>query len=215
MSGFPLSLGENTTVRFYSSEFSSNFVPGDSQQSLQDVMITALPGHGQLSFVGTAVTVGQEIPANELQDMTYQPDASFVGPDSFSWNGCDNLAYSDADAAVSLQVIPDRRAPGGGRPGRGRRPEHADHDHVGSQPYGWETIPMILTVVTSPSDGTLDSFDPMTGDVTYTPANDYRGSDTFSYTLSMCRRQIPLIDPPDGYRHRRRRAPSQPPIPRT
>ena len=99
------------------------------------------------------LTVGQEIPANELQNMTYQPNGSYVGPDSFSWNASDGLAYGTADAAVSLQVIPTDAPPVVADQGVGVGENTAATIALGSQPYGWEASPMTLTLVTAPSDG--------------------------------------------------------------
>ncbi|GAA4229138.1 hypothetical protein GGQ68_001343 [Sagittula marina] len=43
--------------------------------------------------------------------------------------------------------------------------------------------PLILTGITPPSNGTA-SFDPTTGEVTYTPADGFIGTDTIEYTIS-------------------------------
>lgn len=45
------------------------------------------------------------------------------------------------------------------------------------------TSPFTYTITSSPLNGTITSFNPSTGAFTYTPNNNYSGTDTFSYTV--------------------------------
>jgi large repetitive protein len=46
------------------------------------------------------------------------------------------------------------------------------------------TPPFTFTISTPPVNGMITSFDPMTGDFTYTPNNGFTGSDTFQFTVT-------------------------------
>lgn len=62
--------------------FSSNF----SGDTLENVKITRLPGHGELKLNGAEVEGQQVIPAANLNQLNYVPE-NFNGEDSFGWQG--------------------------------------------------------------------------------------------------------------------------------
>ena len=103
--GFTKTMTAGDTMIFGSCDFAQNYSDADPTDALQTVKITVLPAHGTLEFSGTAVTAGEEIPATDLVDLTYQAAAGYGGDDFFSWNGSDGLAYAGSDAAVSIAVI--------------------------------------------------------------------------------------------------------------
>ena len=43
---------------------------------------------------------------------------------------------------------------------------------------------MTFSIATNPTHGTLSGFNPATGEVTYTPATDYAGPDSFTFTVN-------------------------------
>ena len=101
------------TVAFAATDFTAAFADPDAE-ALQKVMVTALPQHGTLKLGGTAVVLNQEIPVASLSTLSYTPATSYVGSDSFGWNGSDGSLYAVAGATVSLTVNAVWTATGGG-----------------------------------------------------------------------------------------------------
>jgi autotransporter-associated beta strand protein len=100
-------------LTFATPDFTAAFADPDNN-ALQEVMITALPQHGTLSLGTTAVVLDQEIPVASLSSLSYTPAASYVGSDSFGWNGSDGSLYAVAGATVNLTVNAVWTAAGGG-----------------------------------------------------------------------------------------------------
>ncbi|MGN6367131.1 MAG: cadherin-like domain-containing protein [Phycisphaerae bacterium] len=74
--------------------------------TLTDIEFTALPANGTLSFNNTAVTTGQDIPVNQLANLTYTPTAGTGGADVAQWDGSDNggSTFSGTPANLTLNV---------------------------------------------------------------------------------------------------------------
>ncbi len=115
--------------------------------------------------------------------VTYSPDPSFTGTDSFAYRISDTDGLSDT-ALVSVTVLP------------GNQPPVARDD----LPTTNEDTPVTLDVVANDTDaeGTLDPttvairvapwhgsamVDPATGMITYTPDANFNGTDTFLYEV--------------------------------
>ncbi|MFC5450589.1 Ig-like domain-containing protein [Paenibacillus aestuarii] len=124
------------------------------------------PAHGTLSAVnGTNVT--------------YTPTAGYSGPDSFTYTASDGKLTS-APAAVTITVTAINHAP------------VADGQAVTTDEDQSKTITLSGTdpdennltyaIVTGPAHGTLG---PISGaNVTYTPAPNYNGADSFTFTVT-------------------------------
>jgi len=122
------------------------------------------PSHGTLS--------------GDAPNLTYTPESGYVGPDSFTFTVDDGTATS-APATVSIAVTPVNHPP------------VAYGDTVTTA----EDIPLAITlsgfdqdgdtlaysVVTAPIHGTLSGTAP---DLTYTPAANYNGPDSFAFVVS-------------------------------
>jgi Ca2+-binding RTX toxin-like protein len=72
--------------------------------SLFQVKITSLPEKGTLQLNGNPVTVNQEITTDQLNQLSFTPDAEFNGNTSFGWNGSDGTTYASASASVHLAI---------------------------------------------------------------------------------------------------------------
>lgn len=125
--------------------------------------VTSGPSHGVLS--GTA------------PDLMYVPEAGYHGPDSFQFQASNGL-FNSPPATVAITVI--------GKPAADPRSLAIPQDTftpitlTGSDP---NTPPLALsfTVTTDPSHGTLTGTAP---DVSYMPAPDYIGPDSFTFTVT-------------------------------
>ena len=101
---FGKSTNEDTPVSFAaSSDFETHFSDGDND-SISAVRIDSLPAHGTLQLSGSDVTAHQEIPAGELNNLAYIPDANWNGADSFDWNAYDGSLYAESNATITISV---------------------------------------------------------------------------------------------------------------
>ncbi len=101
---------EDTTLNLSAADFTAAFSDADGD-ALQKVQITALSADGTLRLNGTPVTLNQEIPAAELDNLTFVPNSNFFGATSFSWNGSDGLLYAAAPASANLTFSGSNDAP--------------------------------------------------------------------------------------------------------
>jgi VCBS repeat-containing protein len=116
--------------------------------------------------------------------ITYTPDANYNGPDSFTYTASDGTDASDP-ATVSITVSPVNDAPVANNDGPTTTAEDtAASGNVLTNDTDVDTAPGSLTAVkvTEPSHGTV-SLD-ADGDYTYTPAQDYNGTDSFTYKVN-------------------------------
>lgn len=136
----------------------------DSDGDALTYAVTA-PAHGTLS--GTA------------PGLIYTPDANYHGPDSFTFTASDGQATS-AIATVSITITPVNDPP------------QAMDDALTTP----EDFPVLVDVLANDSDvdgdaltlvsaapGASGSVELSEGKVRYTPATDFHGSDTFTYTI--------------------------------
>ncbi len=99
-------VGQNLPVSFTQSEFSNQFVNLNGESDVMEkIKIAEAPAHGTLYLNGTPVGKNTEIPAAQLEQLEYVPDAGYLGPDSFQWNGYDGKIYALFPAAVQLNVV--------------------------------------------------------------------------------------------------------------
>lgn len=103
---------ENAALAFRAAEFSQHFF-GISGAGLGTVKIVSLPPaeHGVLALAGAPVVAGQEIPAAELDGLTFTPTGDWNGTTSFLWNGASGGTYAAADATVTITIAPLNDAP--------------------------------------------------------------------------------------------------------
>src|SRR5690606_20304018 len=60
---------------------------------------------GVLKLNGTPVIPNQEIPANQINNLIFEPALNWSGTTNFSWNGSDGTSYATNPANVNLNVI--------------------------------------------------------------------------------------------------------------
>lgn len=127
--------------------------------------IVSPPSHGTLT--GTA------------PGLVYTPDASYVGPDEFTFTCSDGKLDSNV-ATVGINVIGQSNTP----------PEAAAFSVAVAQNSSVDITlagndaegdPLTFTVIDSPTNGTLSGTAP---DLVYTPAADFVGMDSFTYVCN-------------------------------
>ncbi len=136
----------------------------DPDEDVLTFVIVSDPGNGTLS--GTP------------PDVTYTPDASYNGPDSFTFQVNDGTVDSNiATVSIAVSSVNDP-------PVADDQVVNTDEDTsvnitlTASDPEG---DPLTFAVVTEPAYGTLSGTIP---NLTYTPDTDYFGSDSFTFAAN-------------------------------
>ncbi len=97
----------DSVLSFVTSDFA--YANGDAVDSLQ---ISVLPEYGTLELNGAAVSLNQYIDADDLSDLSYEPDVDFDGTDYFSVKlSTDGTTYDSSNSNVTISVLGENDAP--------------------------------------------------------------------------------------------------------
>ena len=126
--------------------------------------VVTQPLHGDLS--GTA------------PELTYTPDANYYGPDSFTFKVNDGTVDSNT-ATVTITVTPVNDAPLAEEQSVSTAEDTAKAITLTGTDVDYDTL--TYSIVSQPAHGTLNVIGP---DVSYTPAANYNGSDSFTFKVN-------------------------------
>ena len=165
-------------------------------------VITIADATGEVATAPQTITTteGGTVTLNTDGTFTYTPPTGFIGEDTFDYSIIDPSGATDT-ATVTLTVTPDdpntNDAPSGGNDLiAGTKNEPATSNLLGNDTDP-ETDPLTITEVdgTDPSAGPVTvidpvtgnpagslTVDPVTGDATFTPEDDFVGSVQIPYT---------------------------------
>ncbi len=141
-------------------------VATDSDGDALTYAVVTGPSHGSLSVVSSNA-------------ITYTPAANYSGPDSFSFKTNDGLADS-APATVSITVTPVNDAPAAQSQNVTTDEDTAVAITLSASDV--ENAPLTYLIATVPAHGTLSAVS--SNQVTYTPAANYNGPDSFTFRAS-------------------------------
>ena len=114
-------------------------------------------------------------------EITYTPNTNFSGADTFTFSVSDGK-LSSAVATVTVNVTAVNDAPTANAQTRSTPEETPVVVTLsGSDPEG---ASLEYVVTREPTHGTLGALEPTTHKVTYTPAQDYNGTDSFTFVVS-------------------------------
>jgi uncharacterized repeat protein (TIGR01451 family) len=137
------------------------------------VQVTGGPSHGQVSVNPTDGVV------------TYTPDQTYKGLDTFTYQVCDMAGACDS-ATVTVGVAVDNMPPTAvddSASTASGTPVDVDVLDNDDDPDGWTDLdPSSVQVTGGPSHGQV-SVNPTDGVVTYTPDQGYSGPDSFTYQV--------------------------------
>ncbi|SHN32431.1 Ig-like domain-containing protein, partial [Chitinophaga sp. CF418] len=105
-----VSANEDNTLVFKDTDFTGHYTDPDGTP-LNKIKVLSLPQHGTLMLNGAAVTVGQEIPAADLGNITFVPDADWNGTTSFDWVASDGAGYATTPSTMTITIDPVNDAP--------------------------------------------------------------------------------------------------------
>ena len=135
------------------------------------VLVGSGPSNGTLSIA----------PATGI--VTYTPNTGFSGNDSFTYTVKTTHGAVSNVATVSIHVHEPPIANDDTATTLEETPVTIDVLANDTDPSGATILPSSVTITTQPAHGTV-SVDPSTGNVLYTPAFNYSGSDVFQYTIA-------------------------------
>jgi hypothetical protein len=145
-----------------------NVLANDTDPDGDSLAVTAVtqPAHGSATFTASGVT--------------YTPAANYNGADSFTYTVSDGHA-GNATGTVSVTVTAVNDAPSAGTDAATTNEDTAKTIPVLTNDSDLDGDSLAVTAVTQPAHGST-AF--TASSVTYTPAANYNGSDSFTYTIS-------------------------------
>ncbi len=115
--------------------------------------------------------------------VTYTPNSGFSGTDTFTYTVATTYGAVSNVATVTIKVHEPPIANPDSATTAEETPVTIDVLANDTDPSGATIIPSSVTITTQPAHGTV-SVDPSTGNVLYSPAFNYSGTDTFKYTIT-------------------------------
>lgn len=101
---------EDVRVTFDPDDFDTAFDDEDSDY-LEMVRMDTLPENGTLSLGDDPVIIGQLIDYEQIEELSFQPNANWNGDTSFQWSGFDGAAWSAESSPVSISIEAVNDAP--------------------------------------------------------------------------------------------------------
>lgn len=106
VSDVTVSGNKGEVITFNLSNFSEKYHGCDGNNLLK-IKVLSLPPNGTLkrSDTGRHVNANDEIPKDNIGNLTFTPNDGWTGTTSFSWKGCDEyLTYSTQPATVTITI---------------------------------------------------------------------------------------------------------------
>lgn len=94
---------EDNTITFTATDFTANYTDLESN-ALTKIKFSSLPLNGTMKLSGVNITANQEIPLNQLGNITFVPDLNWKGNTTFNWNAHDGNNYALMPATVSITL---------------------------------------------------------------------------------------------------------------
>ncbi len=158
-------------------------VSEDSADNVIEVLSNDTDADGDSLTVASVTQPTNGSVTNNGSDVSYTPDANYNGSDSFTYTVSDGNGGTDT-ATVSVTVTSVNDPPVAGDDSA-TTPEDTPvgiNVVVNDGDIDGAIDPTTVTIGQQPLNGSV-TIDWLTGEVTYTPAADYSGLDTFTYTV--------------------------------
>ena len=98
------SVFKDNVLNFAKADFDAAFTDHDAD-TVEMLRILALPVNGTVENNGVPVVVGDTVYCNEIDLLTYTPEAGFFGADSFKVAARDNSHWSNDSATIAITVL--------------------------------------------------------------------------------------------------------------
>ncbi|MCK6472077.1 MAG: Ig-like domain-containing protein [Planctomycetes bacterium] len=136
----------------------------DVEGSALTITILTTPAHGTVSLSGA--------------NATYTPALNYVGSDTFTFR-CSDGSLNSNTATVSISVLPSNAAPVASNKNLSTAEDTAKAATLSATDLDGD--PLTYSIVSGPSHGSLGGAAP---NLTYTPAANYNGPDSFTYKVN-------------------------------
>jgi gliding motility-associated-like protein len=167
----------------------------DTDGSIANYTLLTLPAYGTLYAGGVAVLTGQVLTLIQINTLTYDPDGTFTGNDSFTFTATDNNGASDLTPAT-ITIPVGNNAPLANSATNTAIPSSAGATSIAAL-IATDTDGTIATytILTLPARGTLyvggvaaTSLQVLSvsqaATLTYDPTGTFTGNDTFTFTAT-------------------------------
>jgi gliding motility-associated-like protein len=177
------SVNEDNTMNFAATDFINSFSDIDGN-TLVKIKIISLPANGLLKLSGVGVNINDEIPVSQISNLTFAPGPDWNGTTHFGWNGNDGTVYSLNDANVNIIANSVNDAPVINpslllvttNENRG-----ALQISISGNVTDVDGNSFTTSILKNPGHGTVTIT--ASGNLVYTPANNYAGNDTIDYQV--------------------------------
>ena len=171
---------KNKQIAFSDVDFTSQFIDPDND-ALNKIKVTSLPADGTLKLDGTAILVNQEILFADLSKLSFEPSLDWFGRTSFDWEASDGALYSSsARVHITVNDVLPPTAVHDNKVVNANMPEAINvlqNDVEGDLSIN----PSSIEVVSQPLNG--QAKENVDGTITYSPKNNFIGSDSFTYQV--------------------------------
>ncbi len=182
---------EDVPIPFSTAEFTNKFSDPENQTLVQ-IQVLSLPTNGTLQLNGVNVTTNQVIPTNQLNLLSFIPNANWNGNTQFNWNGSDGGNYAQVFEQVFITVYPNNDPPialddaqttNMNTPLTVNAASGALNDGVDTDPDGNTALLQVtpITNATTTKGGKI-TLNP-NGSYTYNPPLNFVGLDTYIYQV--------------------------------
>lgn len=100
---FTKAVAKDQAIRFSLEDFNRNYADVENNE-IAYILIETVTQNGQLLLNGQPLSAGSQIGADEVSQLTYQPDPNAGVRDSFTWNAFDGTDLSPNSATVNIIV---------------------------------------------------------------------------------------------------------------
>lgn len=177
VTGFTVNGQEDTPLNLSAGDFTVTEPDGENLS----VSIDTLPANGTLLQDGVAVSAGTLLSLTDLNTLSFVPDANWHGSSSFDWRASDGTLFSPT-ATATLTIASVNDAP--------VISEGSDADYITDEDSALLTTLTASDVESDPLNWSVSSaaangqVEVAGGNVTYTPALNFNGTDTFAVSVS-------------------------------
>jgi gliding motility-associated-like protein len=211
---FTINGTEDQELDFNQSDFETAFKDEYKHDYLSDIIIQSLPDYGALELGNSTLMPGDSISNEDIDKITYIPNADWNGSDSFIYNAKDGTNWAENNAKVFIEIEAVNDAP---RP----QPDHytryedekLENKSVAANDTDVDNDITELQYFIEDSDSASAGINGIielnhTGYLTYTPDPNFNGDVYFVYTVCdqepACANDtvfisiIPVNDPPNA-----------------
>jgi len=167
----------------------------DIDGTIANYTVLTLPSHGILALAGVPVTVNQILTPSEASMLTYEPNGTFTGNDTFTFTATDDLGAVDLSAGT-ITIPVGNNAPVANDDTNAGIPSRAGATAINPlTATDTDGTVVSYTILTLPANGTLAlSGTPVTVNqvltplevsmLTYDPSGAFSGNETFTFTAT-------------------------------